>query len=105
MVAPRAYWVQIGFKFGVVQLCSNLLASQLYVPVVVKRFRHHDRANADGIRPVPWLRSIVKQTEFGRERVLMLRDEEIDTAGVVVDTRAVGRIEIRVDTLCRGAHL
>ena len=43
--------------------------------------------------PRPGLRAVVEQAEFDGEgiRLLALRDEEIDAAGVVVETRAVVR--------------
>ena len=89
MVAPRADGVKILFEFGIVQVGGNLLAHQLRVPVGVEHLHHH-RADGERIRARPGLRAVVKQAEFGGQRIGVLVDEEIDAACVFVEALAVG---------------
>ncbi len=99
MVAPRADRIEVGLQFGVVQIVQlggDALAAQLGLPMRVQHL-HHSQADRDRVRAAPGLRAIAEQPELRRQRGLMLRDEKIHAARVIVKASAVGGGQVGVD--------
>ena len=78
--------------------------AQLHVPVGVQHLHHH-HADGERVGPTPRLRAVVQQPEFGRQRVLVLIDKEVDSARVLVQPRPVGRWQVRIDAPRRQPEL
>jgi len=67
----------------------------------------HGEDDADGVDAGPGLGAVVEEAEFNGEgiRLLALRDEEIDAAGVVVEAAAIVRGYSAVEALSGEADL
>ena len=83
---------------GLLQLGGDALARQLGVPVGVEHVHHH-HADADGVGAGPRLRLVVEKMKLGRQRILVLRDEEIYAARIGFVAGAVFRRQVGVDAM------
>ena len=104
MVAPRPHRIQIGFELRVVERGRDLLPSQLPVEMRVEHLGHH-HDDRQRIHAGPWLRAIHQQTKLRRKRILVLRDEEIHSARVIIQSCAIVCVQVGVHALCRPAKL
>jgi hypothetical protein len=99
-IAPGADGVEVGFERGVVEADGDAAARELGGDVGIEGLNHRE-THADGVDAAPRLRAVVEETEFDGKAIglLALRDEEIDAAGVVVESSAVVGGLMVVDSL------
>jgi hypothetical protein len=71
-----------------VEVVGDEFPSEFDVPVAVEHLGHHE-ADGDGVGACPRLGLVMEEAELGGERIGMLRDEEVNATGVVVERSAV----------------